>query len=478
MFMKMHPADIAKELKAYSFFKSFHDDLLLQVSTMVHPQSFQQGEYILQEGQKNRSLFFLRTGRAEVSLAGEVVATLGHAGEVIGEMSIITANPAATTVKAISATDCFVIRADDLAHVHPKDKDRLQALLFHVYCVVLAERLNKTNEKARLFEILNRELHEAQNALQKGAGGRVLLVEPDKKQQLPVRMALGGTGVHLDIAGSVEEARNFLKQETYDVILSEDSCVEVIKEANEQKKAPFIVLLTNKDVRGNLEVLKHNRFVEHLVSRDNEDRNSTIRYVLTTLGKLMNKDLFGLDKYLSWGAEGEKRAVVRSGQREELREEMVCYFKKMGVRNSVLERVNTVVEEMLMNAIYDAPLDSHGKSLFNHVSRKQEVQLDTHQQSQFRYSSDGVLLAVSVTDPFGGLSKDTIIDYLESCYSGQAGSLNSEKGGAGRGLHQIIENSDLTIFNVKKGIRTEVICLFNLDGQKRVAQPSFHYFFT
>jgi hypothetical protein len=55
--------------------------------------------------------------------------------------------------------------------------------------------------------------------------------------------------------------------------------------------------------------------------------------------------------------------------------------------------------------------------------------------------------------------------------------LNTQKGGAGRGLHQIIENSDLTIFNVKKGIRTEVICLFNIDGQKREAQPSFHYFF-
>ncbi|HWU42330.1 MAG TPA: hypothetical protein VN132_02795, partial [Bdellovibrio sp.] len=68
-------------------------------------------------------------------------------------------------------------------------------------------------------------------------------------------------------------------------------------------------------------------------------------------------------------------------------------------------------------------------------------------------------------------------DYLISCYKGAAGSLNTNKGGAGRGLHQIIENADLTIFNVKKGVRSEVICLFNIDGHKREAQPSFHYFF-
>ncbi len=99
---------------------------------------------------------------------------------------------------------------------------------------------------------------------------------------------------------------------------------------------------------------------------------------------------------------------------------------------------------------YDAPVDSQGHAVFNHISRKEEVQLDTHQQSHLRYASDGVLLAVAVKDPFGSLSKDIIVDYLLTCYNGQAGSLNTNKGGAGRGLHQIIENADLTVFNVKK----------------------------
>lgn len=476
--MKMHPADITKELQGYSFFKSFSEDLLLQISTMMDEQTFSAGEYILREGQDNNSLYFLREGQAQVFLGGESVATLEKSGEVLGEMSVITGNPAATTVKALSAVKCFVIRANDFSHVQPKDKDRLQALLYRVYCTILSERLLKTNEKARLFEILNRELHEAQNALEKGNGGSVLLVEPEKKQQLPVKMALGGTGVELDIANSVDEAREFILSKSYDVIFAEASCVDILKEAKDKNAVKFGVLLTSQDVRGNLDILKNNRYVEHIISRDNEDRNSTIRYILTTLGKLLNKELFGLDKYLAWGVESQKKSVVRSGQREELRNEMMAYFKKMGVRSSVLDRVNTVSEEMLMNAIYDAPIDSQGKSIFNHKSRKDEIVLDTHQQSQFRYGSDGMLLAVSVIDPFGGLTKDIVVDYLLSCYNGQAGSMNTQKGGAGRGLHQIIENADLTVFNVKKNVRTEVICLFNLDGQKRVAQPSFHYFFV
>ncbi|MGZ3817943.1 MAG: cyclic nucleotide-binding domain-containing protein, partial [Bdellovibrio sp.] len=179
-----------------------------------------------------------------------------------------------------------------------------------------------------------------------------------------------------------------------------------------------------------------------------------------------------------WGVDVKTKQVVSSTQREELRNELTSYFKKMGIRSTVLERMNTAAEELLMNAVYDAPVNINGKALFNHFSRKSEIKLDTHQQSILSYASDGVLLAVSVKDPFGALTKDIIIDYLLSCYNGQAGTLNTGKAGAGRGLHQIIEAADITVFNVKKGVRTEVICMFHTDGQKREAQPSFHYFFT
>lgn len=475
--MKLHPAEIAKEIKGYSFFKSFSDDLLLQVSTMVHPMSFKAGDLALKEGQKNDSLFFLRHGKFEVSLAGEILVTLDATGEVFGEMSVITSNAASTTVRALTDLECFAIRADDFAHVHPKDADRFKALLYQIYCFILTERLMKTNEKARLFEILNRELHEAQKNLTKGRGGRVLLVEPDKKQQLHIRMALGGTGVQLDLVSDVEAARTSLRENLYDVVLSEESCVDILKEVVEGHLAPYAVLLTSKDVQGNLGVLEKNRYISQIISRDAEDKNATIRHVLTALGKLLNKDLFGVEKYLTWGVDIQKRIVSSSRQREQLRDDMLAYFKKMGVRSTILERINTVTEEMLMNAIYDAPMNTQGKSLFNHLTRKEEIQLESHQQSQLCYGSDGVLIAVSVVDPFGSLTKETIVDYLLTCYNGAAGSLNTQKGGAGRGLHQIIENADLTIFNVKKGVRCEVICLFNVDGQKREAQPSFHYFF-
>lgn len=478
MDMKLHPAEIAKEISSFSFFKSFSQDLLLQTAAMVHTQSFAEGSFVLQEGKTNSSLFFLRSGKVEISLAGEVIASLDTPGEVFGEMSVITSNLTSTTVKALSKVECFVVRSEDFAHVHPKDKDRFQALLYQIYCFILTERLLRTNEKARLFEILNRELLEAQSVVEKSGGGKVLLLEADKKKQLTVRMGLGGTGVQLDIADTAEMGYAFLANNKYDVVLSEEEGLEFLKDVQEKKLATYAVLLTGCDVLGNLKILDRNRYVKFIVSRNAEDRNLTIRYILTALGKLLNKDFFGVEKYLMWGVEVQNKTVLRSTQREELREGVQAHFRKIGIRSTVLDRVDTAVEEMLMNAIYDAPVDSQGNPIFNHVSRKNEIVLDTHQQSQLSYASDGVMLAVSVTDPFGSLNNETIVEYLLSCYSGQAGIMNDKKGGAGRGLHQIIEASDLTIFNVKKGVRTEVISLFYIDGQKRDCQPSFHYFFS
>ena len=44
---------------------------------------------------------------------------------------------------------------------------------------------------------------------------RLLLIEPDRKQQGIARLAIGGTGIHMDIATSEDEAREFMTANKY-----------------------------------------------------------------------------------------------------------------------------------------------------------------------------------------------------------------------------------------------------------------------
>lgn len=173
--------------------------------------------------------------------------------------------------------------------------------------------------------------------------------------------------------------------------------------------------------------------------------------------------------------------VTSAKQRHDLKDQMVGYLKGLKVRSTITDRCFQVAEEMLMNAIYDAPVDdTTGKSLFNHLSRKDDILLTPKQYSTLEYGTKNKIVAVAVSDPFGALTRETLIDYLESCYTGHAGVINEQegKGGAGRGLHQIVENSDLTVFQVKRGKKTRVVSYFwqkeNPFGEN--PQLSFTYF--
>ncbi|MBL7545747.1 MAG: cyclic nucleotide-binding domain-containing protein [Bdellovibrionaceae bacterium] len=473
--MSLHPVEIAKELRNFAFFKTFSDEMLLQISTMTVEKNFKASGYILREGELNTKLYFLRSGVAEITLENEVVAILQTVGDVMGEMSVVLKRPVTSSIIAKTDLSVFVIDSDHFSHVPQKDFDRFNSLLYRVYSTVLADRLIRTNEKARLFEIANRELFEAQATLEKAGDKSVLLIDTDRKQLVLAKMAVGSSGVRMDVASDVESAKQLLLLNKYDLIVFDDTCADIADSISDIKKA---VMITNKKVQGNIPVLKKNKKVNNLITRDPEDKQLTIKTLLTTLSKLLNNDVFGIEKYLAWGVDIQNKKVTSSSDRMKLKDDMVVYFKRLGIRNTILEKMYLVTEELLMNAIYDAPTDKMGKALYNHLPRKVEVVLDSHLQSVIKYGCDGIYLAVSVTDPFGSLTKDIIINYLDSCYSGQAGSLNQGKGGAGRGLHQIVENSDLTIFNVKPGQRTEVISIFLTETNKKEPNPSFHYFFN
>lgn len=174
-------------------------------------------------------------------------------------------------------------------------------------------------------------------------------------------------------------------------------------------------------------------------------------------------------------------SVTSAKTRHDLKDNMVTHLKGLKVRTTITDRCFQVAEELLMNAIYDAPVDKSGKSLYNHLSRKDDVLLKPEERSTLEYCTKNQIVAVSVTDPFGGLTRETLIDYLDSCYNGRAGEMNenaANKGGAGRGLHLIVESADLTVFQVKRGVCTRVVSYFwqkeNPFGEN--PQLSFTYF--
>jgi CRP-like cAMP-binding protein len=553
---KPNQREIASELATFPFFQHFPEDVLLAFASMTHPHDFKDGEVLLYQGKTNTHLFFLRQGKVLVQIDGENVSQLSTRGDVVGEMSLINRTASTASVIAHGDVSTYEVSKDYLNAASANDQDKLQGLLDRVYASVLAERLSKTNEKAKRFETANRDLSIAQDKLKRlnasledeiqrrtrelvqkveslieshlrptqlelaewskidappapkeelrivtqsvgevidflkpvldlalrdknTEAKRVLLLDKEIKQQNIARLALGGTGIELSLASDFEQFKEHLLAHDFDVILCDVELKEAAIFAAKMKPLVPLVLLLSLDMNKYLQALSEFPDPVIFVSRDTNNRTFTIKNISTTVAKIINKDLFGVEKYLATGTKIIEAPVIDSRERHTLIGQMSEHFASLGVRSTILEGVQTVCEELLMNAIYDAPIDKNGTAIYNHLPRTEKIVLPPNQQGVLRFGTDGILLGISVLDPFGALTKSVIMKYLESCYAGKAGTLDAHKGGAGRGLQMIVDNADLTIFNIVGGKKTEIISLFNLEPNSRTnSTPTFHVFYV
>jgi hypothetical protein len=139
------------------------------------------------------------------------------------------------------------------------------------------------------------------------------------------------------------------------------------------------------------------------------------------------------------------------------------FAQAMGVRRKYREQIDQCIDEMLMNALYDAPVDDQGKPLFADVPVRERVLMRADEKAVVQYGCDGERFAVSVRDAFGTLRKETILHYLDKCLHSPGGEqIDRKAGGAGLGLYLICNAASEVSFHIFSGSATEVVCAFDL----------------
>ncbi|MEZ4363334.1 MAG: PEGA domain-containing protein [Kofleriaceae bacterium] len=181
--------------------------------------------------------------------------------------------------------------------------------------------------------------------------------------------------------------------------------------------------------------------------------------------RVLGGDLFGLEKMVPWGTKIHS-ALVGDYQEKSLCIAQISEFAEMmGVRRKYRESIEQSVDEMLMNALYDAPVDEQGRQIFSEIPTKTRISLRVEQKVVVQYTCDGKSFAVSVRDAFGTLERATILRYLHKCLHTEQ-QIDRKTGGAGLGLYLIANNCSQILFNVLPGVATEVLSRFSLDAPK------------
>jgi hypothetical protein len=141
-------------------------------------------------------------------------------------------------------------------------------------------------------------------------------------------------------------------------------------------------------------------------------------------------------------------------------DEVLAYAEKVGVRRQVRTAIGSVCEELLMNALYDAPADEHGNPLFAEVDVKERLDKLSPRPVSIRYAATETGFAVSVRDRFGRLDKATVLRYIDKCLH-SAQQIDRKTYGAGLGIYLIANAATQFVLNVAPGMATEVVCTFD-----------------
>ncbi|NRA64637.1 MAG: hypothetical protein HRU19_09150 [Pseudobacteriovorax sp.] len=308
----------------------------------------------------------------------------------------------------------------------------------------------------------------------------ILHLSSDRKDLNFTKTALGGTLIKLDQTDDPDECLEKLKSQEYDLLIITPEFSHVAKICHERFHRVKIILMTTDQFVSHIDNLLAQSYISNLIFKDNKDPSFNLRNLVTTITTVINRDFFGISKYLAWGANIKEIPVTSSKTRHEIIDQMTDFLRSAGVRRSSVNKAVLICDEMLMNIIYDAPVDEQGKPKYNHLSRTEAITLSPSEQGSIKFGFDGSIIAIAGQDPFGALTRETILKYVKSCYQGKYGSINQElgKAGGGMGIFQILSSSDLVIVNVREGAKTEFVSLINVVSHSKTDRhtTSFQFF--
>ncbi|HHO54180.1 MAG TPA: hypothetical protein ENK18_25745 [Deltaproteobacteria bacterium] len=150
--------------------------------------------------------------------------------------------------------------------------------------------------------------------------------------------------------------------------------------------------------------------------------------------------------------------------------------RQFGVGRRLATLASDAAHELLMNAMYNAPVDQWGKPRYEH-DRGAEIHLADHEVPSLQLTVDHAHLALECVDPFGRLDRHHL---LSGVLRGHHGEVDHAGSGGGIGLFRLFSSASILRAEVVPGHRTSVSWIVDrtLDHRERYTTPRSLYFVT
>lgn len=289
-------------------------------------------------------------------------------------------------------------------------------------------------------------------------------------RQAPTRRqvvrALCSAGFTLRFADRASDLDALFAQKRPDLFVLDADCTGQDEVTSSLERAgrldvPVVMLSLGSD-KGVLLSLLRTYGVRHLVAKHGAARAMypvlDERELLVTCQKVLQRDIFGLEKYIGgWGMMVHAGRVTSMEEKAQLLERLERYLTDLECPPAVVPDILTVADELIVNALLHAPRDEKGTLKYEHLGPVPGLEVAVEDAAEVAWGCDGQRLMLSVADRFGALERARITHYLAKGFATRRHAVEEKVGGAGLGLAMSLKRLHQLVFNVQPQVRTEVL---------------------
>ena len=239
--------------------------------------------------------------------------------------------------------------------------------------------------------------------------------------------------------------------------------------AMQDRRAPIIVF-TPQTHESTLDLaMRHPSVVGLLAWSDAGARNWELIYLSRRL-LAPQEEPPHMAQLMPWGATTVAWQPKNTEQLRQivLRIEGMC--QRLGVEPRVATLVSTAAHELLMNAMYDAPVGSDGRPRYAH-DRKAVIELHPREVPTLRFTVDGDWLGLDAIDPFGRLPRKRFFEGVlrghRAMTGGDGPTLDTSHGGAGLGLHTLYASGAVLRAELTPMSQTHVSWVYDRSSSRK-----------
>jgi hypothetical protein len=285
---------------------------------------------------------------------------------------------------------------------------------------------------------------------------RILILDPDKKNQRGYKLSLGGSKMELTLISSSNELWAHLDQKHYEMIGVHQDFFEVIDAIRARQKECSILLLSSSDDSRNLKYLFDTHGPLQVIPL-NLPRSLLQKILLIHVTKLVSKDIFGIEKYLVWGSAVKERPLPEIQDQELLVTAIRRDLEGLGLEEAAVRRLGEMCRSLMEIERSNRIVQSSG-------SNAKETVL---QQVRYGYDANFMLISIDLQGQL--ISRESLLGLL--CGHQQEGGTTIP------GMTRLFELADAITLNTNGRGHHELMAIVHPEYEHQATQTAAFYYF-